>query len=479
MRNIVRYSVIVLFLCFVTKVFAKENLSLHEAILLAVRSNPNVQTADLDHVLQKFNTHLQEWEFSPHYSFEATASTGRTWVPDQQVYGSHNYSAQPGVTWNSKVGTTTSLSATNSNSGGHYNPGLSLQIMQPLMRGFGRAVVEAALNDARDSEIISRLNIEGTLRNIVSQVINAYLDVIAAEKRITISEEAVQRAERSVMQTKLYIKAGRKAGNELVTVEANVASAKAALANDKNNLLQARYALLAAIGIDPNTDIYFTGLDVNQLIHRYAWPTLQDTKKLTLKNDIQYQVDNIILHGQIKRNIVVAEDRTRWELNLVANANTGNGTGGGLNAGVNSLFNGANQSHSVGLVLNIPIDDQASKQAVLSAKIALKRAELAFTQKKWAIETNAINTWNSVSSAKQTLSFAEDAERLQKKTYNISYQKYLHGLIDSLELQSAQLQLIQAEQSLLAARINYIKALVNLDYLMGHTLTTWHIKVRL
>lgn len=469
----------VFFCVFNTSAYASNNLSLNEAILLAVRSNPNVQSSELSLVLQKFNTHIQEWQFMPHYSFQATASTARTWTPGQPIYGSHNYSVQPGVSLNTKIGTVASLAAANSNAGGHYNPGLSLQILQPLMRGFGKAVVEAALNDAKDSELISRLNIESTLRSTVSEVITAYLEVISAERRIGISEDALQRAERSVVQTRQFIKAGRKAGNELITVQANVASAKASLENDRNNLTQARYALLAAIGIDPNTDIRFTGFDLDYLQKKYHLPPLERTKRLTIENDIQYQIDNITLHGQAKRSVMIAQDQTRWELNLVANASTGNGTGGGLNAGVNSLFNGANQSHSIGLVLQIPIDDQLSRQAVMSAKIALKQAELAFEKRKWNIETSAINTWNTVVSAERTLLFAQDAQTLQKKTYNISYQKYLHGLIDSLELQSAQLQLIQAEQTLLSARIGYIRALVNLDFLIGHTLQTWKVKVRL
>lgn len=479
LKTALSYGLFALF-CFLNVAWAKQNLSLDEAILLAVRSNPNVQSSELSHVLQKFNTHIQEWQFQPHYSFQASASTARTWTPGQPIYGAQNYSVQPGVSLNTKIGTVASLSATNSNSsGGNYNPGLSLQIMQPLMRGFGKAVVEAALNDAKDSETISRLSIEATLRSTVSEVINAYLDVISAERRIGISEDAVQRAERSREQTKLFIKAGRKAGNELVTVEANVASAKTSLENDKNNLAQARYALLAAIGIDPNTEFTFSGFDLNTLTEKYRVPTLEETKKLTLINDIQYQIDNITLHGQTKRSVMIAEDQTRWQLNLVANASTGNGTGGGLNSGINSLFNGANQSHSIGLVLQIPIDDQLAKQSVMSAKIALKQAELAFTKRKWSIETSAINNWNTVISAERTLRFAEDAEKLQKKTYNISYQKYLHGLIDSLELQSAQLQLIQAEHTLLSARLGYIKALVNLDFLIGKTLHTWNVRVRM
>jgi outer membrane protein TolC len=81
-------------------------------------------------------------------------------------------------------------------------------------------------------------------------------------------------------------------------------------------------------------------------------------------------------------------------------------------------------------------------------------------------------------SAKRALRFALDAEKLQDKTYQISFQKYLHGLIDSLELQSAMLQLTQAKQTSLSTQINYIKTLVNLDLLIGHTLKTWDVKVR-
>lgn len=486
MQKKVLFYFFTLFFCLFCKAYANEfqelrpemKLSLDEAILLAVRSNPNVQSTRLSHVLQKFNVYVQEWGFYPHYSLQASATFGQTITPGQVVTGSHNYNVQPGVSVNTPIGTTISLSSTNIQTG-NYNPGLSLQIMQPLMRGFGTAVVEASLNNAKDTEVISRLSIEGILRTTVSTVINAYLDVISAQQRINISNDAVKRAEKSVEQTKLFIKAGRKAGNELVTVQANVASAKTALENDRNNLDQARYALLTAIGIDPNTNIKFTGINVPGLIKKYHSPSLMETKKLILQNDIQYQMDQITLHGSTTRSLLVAEDNARWQLNLTANAVSGNGSGHAQSAGLNSLFNGANQSSNVGLALQIPIDDQLTKQAVLSAKIALKQAELALLQEKWSKETSAINAWNSVVSAERALLFAEDAEKLQEKTYSVSYQKYLHGLIDSLELQSAQVSLTQAQQTLSNNQISYIKALVSLDLLIGNTLNTWDVKVRL
>lgn len=455
----------------------KVTLSLEEAILLAVRSNPNVQSSQLSLVSQKFSLWVQEWDFYPHYSFEASAIYRNSASSGQSSLGSHTYNAQPAISLVTPIGTQLSLAA-NSAKTRNYNPGLSLQVLQPLMRGFGTAVVEASLNNARDSTVISRLNIEGVLRGTVTEVINAYLGVVSAERTVIIDEEAVQRAETSVKQTKLFIKAGHKAGNELVTVEANVASAKTTLENDKNNLIQARYALLAAIGIDPNVDVHFTSLNVQGLIQKYNKPTLDHAKKWTLENDIQYQTDQITLHGQKSRDLLVAEDNTRWQLNFAANVSTGNGSGGGQNAGFNSLYNGINHAQSVGLALQIPIDDQQSKQAVVNAKIALKQARLALLQEKWNKETSAINGWNNVGSAERALHFAEDAEKLQEKTYAVSYQKYLHGLIDSLELQSAQLSYIQAQQASLSARINFLRSLVNLDQLTGNTLKTWKINVR-
>ncbi len=380
-------------------------LSLDDAILLAVRNNPSVQTSRLSYLSQKFSLWIEQWEFAPHYSFQAEGSTARNGTPGQPLNVSHHYNVTPVVSVLTPIGTSLSLTGTNTITG-HYNPGLSLQVMQPLLRGFGRPIVEASLNNARDSEVISRLNIEGTLRSTISDIIDAYLNVVSAERTVGIDKQTVERAQTSLQQTKLFIKAGHKAGNELVTVQANVASAQSALENDKNSLDQARYGLLAAIGLDPNADVKFSTLDIDKLIAKYHLPTLADTKQLILVNDIQYQTDEITLHGQHKRDLMVAEDNSRWQLNLTASAATGNGSGGGYNAGLNSVFNGSNQSSSVGLALTIPIDDQLSKQAVLNAKIALKQAELALEQERWSKQTSAINGWNNVISAERALHFA-------------------------------------------------------------------------
>ncbi len=444
-------------------------LSLKEAILLAMRENPNVQRAQLSQLQQKFALEVAKWQFRPHFAFNAAAGINRTVVGDEFVTAT-GLGFQPEVILQTPIGTQLTLASSN-NIHNHFRPGLSLQVMQPLMKGFGRAIVETALYNAIDTEIISHLTLENTMRTTVTAVIDAYLNVVTAENLVNIDVESLNRAETSFQQTKLFIKAGRKAGVELVTVEADVANAKTKLENDKNRLDQERYALLSAIGIDPNVKMKFSNINVPELIQNYSIPSLEETKQLTLENDIQYQIDQITIQGATKRSLLVAEDNDRWQLNLSATGALGSGQTD------KSIINIANVSQGVQLNLNIPIDNKQAKQAIANARIALKQARIALQQEKWDKETKAINGWNTIYSTERALKFAEDAERLQQKTYKIAFQKYSHGLIDSVELQSVQQQLITRQQSLLDARIAYLKALVNLDQQIGKTLKTWRVQL--
>ncbi len=453
-------------------------LTLDEAIMLAVRENPNVQTAQLNHVQQKYALEIEQWQFQPHFGLQATKTTTQTYSTTSSGMVTQNATGiTPSVSLLTPIGTQFNLNSTN-NVSGTYNPTLSLQIMQPLMRGFGRPIVEAALNNAMDSERISRLNVESQLRNTVTAVINAYLDVISAQNSLEIDQQALNRSEESVKQTKLFIKAGHKAGVELITVEADAASAQTKIETDRNGLQQARYALLAAIGIDPNTPLSFSSVNIENLIKKFQIPTLERAKDMILENDIQYQIDNIVLNGSTKRNLAAAEDNTRWQLNLVLNGNTGSGTGRGPNAGINSLVNGVNVNDSATLNLTIPLDDRPAKAAVTNAKIALQEAEVALRQEKWSKETSIINGWNNIYSALRSKHFAENAANLQAKTYQVNFQKYSFGLIDSLELRAAQEQYRSAQQTSLNADMSYLKALIELDSLTGNTLKTWDVQVQ-
>ena len=452
-------------------------LSLNDAILLALRESPTVQRKQLAGIRVKYSLELAQWNFKPHYSITASKQTSQRYSATSTGEVTENTtSITPQATLNTPFGTQITLGASNSLNQ-NYHPGVSLTVVQPLVRGFGRPIVEAALQSALENVRINHLQMEETLRTTVTSVINDYLSVVSAEKTLEVDQRALMRSQKSVEQTTLLIKAGRKPGVELVTVEADVANTQARIEGDQNALAQAHAKLLQTIGLDPSANVVFTDISVPNLIKKYRIPPLEDTKKLVVANNVSYQVSQITYEGTTKREVAAAENDMLWKLDLTARAATGNGTGPGQNAGLNSVVNGLNRTDSVSLDLVIPIDDQAAKIRLENAKIALHDAAIGLKQDKWQTETAAIDSWNTVFSAERALKLSEHAEQLQQKAYTVSEQKYNYGLIDSIELQSTRQQFMATQQQFVTQQIAYLKALVALDQLIGRTLQTWNIQV--
>jgi len=452
-------------------------LSLNDAILLALRENPGVQRKQLNNIRVKYALELAQWNFKPHYQINAYKTTSQRYSATSTGEVTENTTGiAPQATLNTAFGTQITLGASNSLNQ-NYHPGVSLTVMQPLVRGFGRPIVEAALQSAMENVRINHLQMEETLRTTVTSVINDYLSVVSAEKTLEVDQRALKRSQKSVEQTTLLIKAGRKPGVELVTVEADVANTQARIEGDQNALAQAHAKLLQTIGLDPSANVVFTDISVPNLIKKYHIPPLEDAKKLVVANNVSYQVAQIMYEGSTKRSVAAAENNMLWKLDLTATAATGNGNGGGQNAGLNSVVNGINRNDSVRLDLVIPIDDQSAKIALENAKIALHDAAIGLKEDKWRNETTAIDSWNTVFSAERSLKLSAHAEELQQKAYNVSEQKYNYGLIDSIELQSTRQQYMATQQTFVTQQIAYLKALVALDQLIGRTLQTWNIQV--
>ncbi len=452
-------------------------LSLNEAILLAVRDNPDVKKSEFAEVRAKYQVEIEQWKFSPQFAFKATETTSRQYSVESNGQVSQIGTAiQPGVSIKSPIGTDATLTSTNDFSQNHFYPGVTLQVTQPLMRGFGRAIVEQALYNAKDDETSSHLRRESQLRRTITSVIHSYLAVASAEDTLRVDQEALARATQSIMQTKLLIKAGQKAGTELTTQEAGVATNQTTIESAKNDLEEKRYALLQSIGIDPNTPLTVIAINPLALTKKYKVQPLDDAKKIMIEHDVDYRIAEMTLQGVTQRALLAAEDNQRWQLNLTGSVHAGGV--GSSETGINSVLNGVNQTSQAGLELTIPIDDREAKIAVQQQKIAIREATMDLKQSKWQNETKVINGWNAIYSRERKLRLSEHAETLQKKSYAVSLKKYAYGLINSIELQREQEQLMLRQQELVGDQVNYLQALVDFDELLGSTLKTWNVAMK-
>ena len=117
------------------------HLTLREAILLALRYNPNIQNAELDRIAQRYQLRLAHNEFELQYALAGTAVVEKSRYSGIGNASTRSYFAAPEFDIKSKLGTEASLKMDNTVAAiGTYNPLMTLSLTQPLLRGFGRDI---------------------------------------------------------------------------------------------------------------------------------------------------------------------------------------------------------------------------------------------------------------------------------------------------------------------------------------------------
>lgn len=464
-------------------------LSLHDAILLSLRYNANVRTAELNRVTQKFALEVAKWQFQPKYSFSAgdswsTSRSGSSFSPMTQ-----SWNAGPGVSWDSPIGTTVNVSQDN-NWGGdsQYNPSVSVQIIQPLIAGFGEAVVEASLRDAYDTEKTNKLNLKQTIMSQVTATIAAYMNLVGAENSVDVDQQSVDRAKTNLFQTKLLIQAGQNPQSDATQAEAQVAQALAQLQADKSQLIISRYQLLQIIGLNPTANIRIVH-DVP--LEKYHLPSVDQNIQAALENNVSYQVSEIAI-ASTARSVMTAKDANRWSLNLEEDYSRGGAVDDtslvppstALNAnnllggGVNNIVNNSAYGSTTSLNLTIPIDNKSNQGAILDAEIALQEAQINLKQAKQNLTIQVMSTRDSLVSSAMQIKLDTNQVNYDKQTLDNTLRSYRAGIASSLQVSQQSQTYTNDQHSLVSAKIAYFNQLATFDQLYGHTLDTWGIQVQ-
>ena len=468
-------------------------LSLQDAILLGLRYNANVRTAELNRVVQKFQLEVAQWQFQPHYSFSAGDSWSTSRYGNQFSPMTQTWSATPGVSWNSPIGTTVTASESNSWAGhNHFSPATNVTITQPLISGFGEAVVEAGLEEAYDTEKTNKLGLKSTIMSQVTSTISAYMTVVGAENSVEVDQESLDRAKTNLFQTKLYIQAGQNPQSDQVQAEAQVAQAMSQLQLDKSALVIAKYSLLQTIGLEPTSNIRVLH-DVP--LEKYHLLSEEESIKKTLENNIDYQTA-VIQIATASRGVMQAKDANRWSLDLTETYNRGGyvnspasiaapvaapmtaSPANTLGGGFNSLIGNTAYGSTTGLTLTVPIDAKDKQGSLLSAEIGLEAAQLNLKQAKQTLIIQTMSSRDSLVNAETQIQLEESQVKLDQQTLQNTQRSYRAGMSSSLQVTQQSQTLANDQRLLVTAKIGYFEALASFDQMYGHTLDTWGIHVQ-
>ena len=231
------------------------DLSLADAIALAMRNNRRLVNGRLARATQRFALAVAEDKFKPDFnigSFQRFETEGGGWARDDR-------GATVGATL--RLPTGASIDLVNAVAGGGfgaqgYDNSLTLRFTQPWLKGGGIRVNTASVRIARAIERISALVFERTIGDVATAVVVAYRNLLQAEQRLGISARSLRRAQDLLATNRALIQAGRMAELEVVQAEADVAERELVLVGAQNRLDGARLSLIDILDVDSDTAIH-------------------------------------------------------------------------------------------------------------------------------------------------------------------------------------------------------------------------------
>ncbi len=453
------------------------NITLAEAVVLALRYNPNVQVEDFQRILDKFSLLVAEWQFDIHYNLTGAANYVHS-VSSGFRSESDTQAITPGASLLIPLGTQFSLQMVNplSHSAPNarfYNPSLVFNLTQPLLQGFGPEITLAPLHIAENQELINRLTMQNTVMGTITTIISQYVSLVQAKYSIKVQKISLQNSIDTLNEQKAFLKVGRIPASDLVQFEASVASQQLSLEQQEVVYLQQQRELLVTLGIDPTLSLQISD---NVHLPTENIPTLSECIDMALANNVTYQ-QQVINIRNTRINLEVAADNQRPTLNLTVGQTQGGGSGGAPNSGIPSLFNGNNSNTTVGLALTVPIDDLSLQQSYLQAKVGLKQAEIVLSETKRQVINDVTNAFYVLQNQKQQITQAELSVKLAQQTLDIANAKLKYGKVSPFEASTLQTNLLTAQISYISTLAAYETNLAALDQILGNTLNRWHVRL--
>lgn len=447
-----------------------KHLSLKEAILLALRNNPDVESAELQRVVDKFALVVAHNVFKPQFDISGSVAYQRGSHPD--------YVIGPNVKLNTPFGTEIQANYNNAFTG---EPGTaSLTITQHLLKGAGWAYNTASLAEAVVSEKVARLNFKNSVITAVVNVVTAYRVLVQDYNNFAIQKQTVMRAQQTVHQSKLQVKAGKVAPSDLLQQKANLATTRLSMMQEKSSLQSDYQQFLQALGLISTAKVI---IDKKIKFGKFKLPSLKKSIQLALENNINYQTALIQIRAD-KLNLITAKNQSRWTLDVSASTNVGQSTGtanlppSSSGTGTSGTVTGSGSGPSLGFTLDIPINDVNAKQQVLSARIQLDQAQVQLQQTKEQLVSDVTNQINQIKNQYEQINVATQAVALQTQTLKNAQLKLRYGKSTVFEVNQLQDQLLQQKTSLVSNKIQFLNSMTTLNQTLGVTLQKWGINLR-
>ncbi len=437
-------------------------LTIQDALNLAVQNSREYQSAKEQLYLTALTLTGEQYEFGPRFLANFSGNVDRT--ADGETRGTA--SSRVGVTQFLKTGG--SISTTIANDFLRFYTGdprksvlssISVNLVQPLLRGAGRSIAAESLKQAERNVIYEIRSFAQYQREFAIRVVNTYFSLLQNKDRV----RNEYRSYESQLESATYTEARGQAGrvNQLQVDEAQdaVLNAKNAYISSATSYLNALDSFKILLGLPLTTHLRLDDSDLQSLGEGALAPLNLDREQAFLIA-IEKHLDTlneIDIFEDSKRKVKVAANQLKTDLNILADASIDSERPTDYTS-----FNFDDLRVGAGIQLNLPLDRLRQRNNYRSTLVNFERAirtlSLRLDEKKNQIETGLRNVEVSRRAYEILKSSVEINER-RVEGQKLSQQA---GRGTVLDLNNAQNALVRAQNSLTSAMVNNLQAKLDL-----------------
>ncbi len=441
---------------------SKKILTLNDSILIMLRDNPDIISANLQRINDKYS-YAEKMQRYGWALDDLKLSVGKNSGENRTI------GLTPSVSWRNQLGTAVTFNYSPRLVGGNNSSG-SIELKQPLMRGLNMPHLDYL--DAKDSLITNRITYRSNIEQVVNQVILAYVQQVQRKKDYANQLLNLQQQKQQLDQAKKKIKDHKLAPADIQQQQSSYLSSQVNVAKQKINLDNGKQDFFQLLGLSPietaNIDPKITTTAFTSEI-----PTEQAAIAYALKNSNSYKTALLLLRSK-QRDILRDRDKLRWGLDLDLIHSFGNAGGNGSAGGSGS----GSPDNIASLNLTIPMNTLTQRGDLISSRISYELEKLKLRGAKQGLVRAIHQDFQTLKNDKNQLVLDKKNADLKASILKNMQLKLHYGLTTSFEVVSLRQQLVLQQQAYVATQMQYFLDINKLHYDMGDELSLWNIKLR-
>jgi len=377
-----------------------------------------------------------------------------------------------------------------------FNTNWSGQYTQPLLRNFKIDNNRQQLVITKLNQDISEIQLQSSIINTVSNVRNAYWDLVFAIQSVDVARRSVELADQLVKDNQTRVEIGTMAPIDVVQAQSQAATQRQNLAQAegtrRTNELALKRLIVAgtddsnwSAAIDPTDRPEFLPqpIDVTAAVRRAIEnrTDLQQAKKNLQVNDttLRYMTNQVLPQADlVARYGLVGQGGVQYitsgtGINRIVTGEIPGGYGDALS----SLFGRNYPTWTVQLNVSYPIGTSTADANVARARIQQSQVQAQLKQIELQIATDVTNAATNVQNNVERVQAGQAAREFAQRTLEAEQSKFEVGMSTNYFVVQAQRDLATAQNNELQAVLAYRKSLVELERLQQTSLTTSNITI--